>query len=395
MRRTPARLAALAGFMLPALALLFGAASPAAAAPPIVIGGTISQTGALAEDADFQVKGMELAVADANAHGGWLGRQLQLKIYDDKSNAGTAVLLYTRLITEDHVNLLVGPYSSGITQAVAPLINKYQMATIEPGASMPDIYVKDNKWNFQGTASSLTYLDELLPIAKKHGAKSVAVLALKSAFTLACSGARIEQAKKLGINVVYQTTYSLPSPDFSAIALAIKNAHPDVVIGCTYFPDAVGIAKALHNQGFAPKFLGLTVGTVEPAFGQALGSLANGIIGNTSWWSNFETAGSQGIVARYKAKFHQEPDYHAITGYAAIEVLGAAVKGTHSLDQATLRNWFLHHSVKTVLGTFKVNQNGLSTGYDQYMVQWQHGELKLITPPKYAQAKLIIPYPGQ
>ncbi|MGH7109615.1 MAG: ABC transporter substrate-binding protein, partial [Stellaceae bacterium] len=147
MRRTPARLAALAGFMLPALALLFGAASPAAAAPPIVIGGTISQTGALAEDADFQVKGMELAVADANAHGGWLGRQLQLKIYDDKSNAGTAVLLYTRLITEDHVNLLVGPYSSGITQAVAPLINKYQMATIEPGASMPDIYVKGNKWN--------------------------------------------------------------------------------------------------------------------------------------------------------------------------------------------------------------------------------------------------------
>lgn len=394
MRRTTAVLAALSSLLLPAAAMAAGAAPSAASGPPIVIGGTVSQTGAFAEDAEYQVKGMQLAVADANAQGGWLGRKLEFKVYDDKSNAGTAVLLYTRLITEDHVNLLVGPYSSGITQAVAPLINKYRMATIEPGASMPGIYVAGNEWNFQGTASSLTYLDELLPIAKKDGAESVAVLALKSAFTLACSQARVEQAKKLGIKVVYQTTYSLPSPDFSAIALAIKNAHPDVVIGCTYFPDAVGIAKALHDQGFAPKFLAETVGTVEPAFGQALGALANGIIGNTSWWPNFETAGSKGIVARYKARFHQDPDYHAITGYAAIEALGAAVKGTDSLDQAKLRDWLLHHSVATVLGTFKVNPNGLSLGYEQYLVQWQNGALKLITPAKFAQAKLIVPYPG-
>ncbi len=386
----------MAAAALPALvALLAGTTFAPAAAPPIVIGGTVSQTGAFAEDADFQVKGMQLAIAEANAHGGWLGRKLEFKVYDDKSNAGTAVRLYTRLITEDHVDLLVGPYSSGITQAVAPLINKYKMATVEPGASMPGIYVKGNEWNFQGTASSLTYLDELLPIAKKGGAKTVAVLALKSAFTLACSQARIDQAKQLGMKVVYQSSYSLPSPDFAAIGLAIKSAHPDVVIGCTYFPDAVGIAKALHDQGFAPKYFGETVGTVEPAFGTALGSLANGIVGNTSWWPNFKTANSPAIVARYKAMFHTEPDYHAITGYASIQVLGAAVQGAKSLDQAKLRNWLLHHTVPTVLGTYKSDPNGLSTGFGQYLVQWQGGALKLITPAKFAQAKLLVPYPGK
>jgi branched-chain amino acid transport system substrate-binding protein len=377
------------------LAAGFVAASPAVrAASPIVIGGTVSETGAFAEDAEYQVRGIELAIADANAHGGWLGRKLQFKVYDDKSNPGTAVLLYTRLITEDRADLLVGPYSSGITQAIAPLMEKYKMATIEPGASLPTIYVKGNVWNIQGTAPTTTYLDELLPIAKRDGVKRVAVLAMKSAFTLACANARIAQAKKLGMQVVYQTTYSLPSPDFAGIALAIKNAHPGVVIGCTYFPDSVGIAKALHDQGFAPKFLAETVGPVEPAFGKALGPLANGIISNTSWWPNFKTAGSAGIVARYKAMFHQEPDYHAITGYAAIQVLGDAVKGTRSLDQAKLRNWMLHHTVNTPLGAFKTNSNGLCTGYGQYMVQWQNGTLKLITPPKYAEAKLIVPYPG-
>ena len=397
MRRFPAGLAALcsgAALLLSSAVLLAGTAPQAAAAPPIVIGGTVSETGAFAEDAGYQVDGIKLAIADANAHGGWLGRKLDFKVYDDKSDAGTAVRLYTRLITDDHVNLLVGPYSSGITQAIAPLINKYQMATIEPGASDPHIYSAVNQWNIQGTASSYTYLDQLLPIAKKDGADTVAVLALKSAFTLACSQARLDQAKQLGMKVVYQTQYSLPSPDFSAIGLAIKQAHPAVVIGCTYFPDAVGITKALHDQGYKPKYLGLTVGTVEPAFGKAVGTLADGIIGNTSWWPNFNTADSQDVVKRYEAMFHEAPDYHAITGYAAIQVLGAAVKATGSLNQAKLRDWMMHNSVQTVLGTFKVNQHGLSTGYDQYMVQWQNGEMKLITPPKYAQAKLIVPYPG-
>ena len=85
----------------------------------------------------------------------------------------------------------------------------------------------------------------MLPLAEQRGAKTVAVLGLKSAYSLACYKARVEQAQKRGMRVVYQTTYSLPQPDFGAIALAIKNAHPDVVIGCTYYPDAVGLTQAL------------------------------------------------------------------------------------------------------------------------------------------------------
>lgn len=368
---------------------------PAHAAGPIVIGATTSETGPLTEDADYQNRGIELGIAVANEHGGWLGRKLSLKLYDDKSDPGTAVRLYTRLITDDRVDLLIGPYSSGITQAIAPLINKYGYATIEPGASLPDIFVKGNKWNFQGTASSLQYLDEVLPIAKKAGASTVAVLALKSAYSLACYKARLEQAGKLGMKVVYQTTYSLPQPDFAAIGLAIKNAHPDVVIGCTYYPDAVGLTQALHNQGFAPHYLAETIGPVEAAFGKAVGSLADGIISNTGWWYNFKTPGNAEFVAAYKAKYHADPDYHAATGYTAIAVLGDAVKATKSLDQGKIREWLLHNQPKTIQGVWKVSPYGLAEGFSQNLVQVQNGAIKLITPPDLAQAKLIVPYPGK
>jgi branched-chain amino acid transport system substrate-binding protein len=235
----------------------------------------------------------------------------------------------------------------------------------------------------------------LLPIAKQHGAKTVAAVALKSAYSLACNKARVDQAKQLGMQVVYETTYSLPQPDFGAIALAIRNAHPDVVIGCTYYPDAVGLTKALHDQGFAPEFLAETIGPVEAAFGKAVGPLANGIISNTSWWSNFRTPGNGEFIAAYKKKYQQDPEYHSATGYAAIEVLGAAVKATHSLDQAKLRDWLLAHQVPTVQGVFKSDKYGGATGFAMHLVQVQNGVIKLVTPPDLAQAKLQIPYTGK
>lgn len=366
----------------------------AEAAPPIVIGGTISETGPLATDAGYQLKGTELAIAEANKAGGWLGRKIEFKYYDDKSSAGTAVRLYERLITDNRVNLLIGPYSSLVTVGIAPLINKYKMATIEPGASDPSTYVPGNEWNFQGTASSLRYLDELLPAAKAQGATTVALLGLESAFTLACYHAREAQAKELGMKIVYQTTYSLPLPSFASIALAIKNAHPDVVEACTYYPDAVGLTRSLHEQGFAPEYLAETVGPPEAAYTKALGPLANRVITNTGWWFNFKTPGNAAFVAGYKAMFHQDPDYHAAAGYAAVQVLGAAVEATHSLNQDKIRQWLLTHTVPTIQGTFKVNANGLALGFAQDLLQIQDGVLKLVYPEAAAEAKMLVPYTG-
>ncbi|HEX7386569.1 MAG TPA: amino acid ABC transporter substrate-binding protein [Castellaniella sp.] len=369
---------------------------PSMAASPIIIGATSSDTGPLSADATENLMGMKLAVQQANDAGGWLGRKLELKTYDDESQPGTAVRLYTRLITEDHANLLVGPYSSGISKAVTPLFNKYKFAAIEPEASDPSIFNSSNHWAIQGLASSLGYLEQLLPLAKEHGAKTVAVLGLQSTFSLACYDARVDQAKKLGMNVVYKATYSMASADFNGMALATKNAKPDVVITCTYYPDSVGIVKALHAQGFAPKFLGSTIGPVSASFTKDVGPLANRIFSNTSWWPTYKTAGNQEFIAAYKKMFDgKEPTYHSAAGYSAIYVLGKAVAATKGLDQAKLRDWMLNHSVDTVQGPSKVNKNGRELGLLMEMVQVQNGQLKLITPPESAQAKPEIPYTGQ
>lgn len=377
-------------------ALVLLAASAAQAQQPIVIGASVSETGPLAVDAAYHLRGLQLGVADANAHGGWLGRKLELKYYDDQSNPGTAVRLYTRLITEDNVDLVVGPYSSGISQAVAPLMNKYERVMPAPGASLPAIFGVDNKWNFQLLPPATGYLEGMLPLAKNMGAKNVAILQLQLGFTLACGQARLDQAKALGMPVVYTATYALPQPDFSSLALAIKNANPDVVVLCSYYPDAVGIAQALHRIGYAPRFLSETIGPAEGEFDSALGPIANGIISNTSWWPSLKTPDNAGFIARYKAMFNgEDPDYHGAATYSAIQVLGAAVKATNSLNQAKLRQWLLTHEVKTVQGVFKVDPTGLSLGFGQYMFQIQDGKRFLIWPMDQAEAKPQVPYTGQ
>lgn len=383
-------------FLAPLIAAAFlFAATAAHAQKPIVVGASISETGPLAVDAAYHLKGIQLGVADANAHGGWLGRKLALKYYDDQSNPGTAVRLYTRLITEDKVDLLIGPYSSGISQAVAPLVNKYEYATPMPGASLPAIFSASNKWAFQLLPPATGYIDGILPLMKSEGAHKVAILQAQLSFTLACGQARLDQAKALGMDVVYSTTYAMPPPDFSSIALAIKSANPDGVVVCSYYPDAVGLAQALHRIGYAPKFFAETIGPAEDQFISALGPITNRIISNTSWWPTLKTHDNAGFIARYKAMFHEDPDYHAASTYAAVQVLGAAVKATKSLDQKKLQAWIAGHEVETVEGMFKAGPTGLSMGFEQYMFQIQNGKRFLVWPTKEAQTKAQVPYTGQ
>ena len=381
--------------LLAATAAGLSIASSAWAAGPIVIGASVSETGPLAVDAAYHLRGIQLGVADANAHGGWLGRKLELKYYDDQSTPGTAVRLYTRLITEDKVDLLIGPYSSGITQAVAPLMNKYERVSVDPGASVPDIFKAGNKWNFQLLSASTGYLEGVMPLAKAHGAHNVALLSLQAAFTLACGKSREEQAHKLGMPIVYNATYALPQPDFSSIALAIKNTNPDVVVLCSYYPDAVGIAQALHRIGYAPHFLAETIGPAEAQFISALGPISNRILSNTSWWPSLKTPDNAGFIKRFKAMFNEEPDYHSAATYSAVQVLGAAVAATKSLDSAKIREWLLSHEVETVQGVFKSDPNGLSLKFSQYVFQIQSGTRNLVWPTASAQAQVEVPYTGQ
>jgi branched-chain amino acid transport system substrate-binding protein len=361
---------------------------------PILLGGSISATGNLSTDANYQLQGMQLAIDQINQQGGVLGRQLKFVYYDDKSDAGTAVRLYDKLITQDKVNFLLGPYSSGITQAMASVPNKYQVVSVDGGASLPTIFQAPNQYNFSDVAPSQTYIDQVLPIAKQHGLTKVALLVYNSAYSLACGAARRKQAKDLGFDIVYDNTYSLPIPDFSPQALGIKNAAAQVVLGCTYYPDSVGIAQALNRIGYKPQIFAETIGPPEEGFLKTLGPVVNGIVTNTQWWPTLHNPGNAEFVSAYKSKYGIEPDYHTAAGYAAVQILAEGIKRAGSLDQAKVREAILKGNIPTVQGVWNCDQYGAPLGIKNYLAQYQQEKLKLVYPEAVAEAPIQVPYTG-
>ena len=363
-----------------------------AAAKPIVIGATISETGEYAEPGKYALLGYEYYVQEQNKKGGWLGRPLQLKIYDDASDQATAVTDYQKLVQQDHVDVIVGPYSSGITAAVANVSDQYKMPMLSPEVASTAPFKRGLKYIFQATAQSDKYVAGSIEIAKAHGYKNIAVTGEDTAFPKAIAASIVKASKEAGLSVVFDELYPKNASDYTAIAQKIKQANPDAVLSAAYFPDAVGLLRALKQAGFTPKELYFAVGATEPNFAAQVGKDADGVLSTSNWDPVLKTNGNAAFVKGFTAINHKPPDYHSAQNYAALQVLGEAVAKVGSIDNDKIRDFLASQKVETVLGTYAVDSGGAQTGYDSLTMQWQGGTDYVVYPSKFVQKQPITPF---
>jgi branched-chain amino acid transport system substrate-binding protein len=353
----------------------------------ITIGASTSKTGSYAAASEQELQGVQFAVSQINAHGGVLGKKLKLIVYDDKSDPGTAVRLYTRLITKDRVDALLGPYSSAIGQAVAPLAEKFKMPMIQKGATEDPIFAS-TKYNVQATVPVSVFWAPLPKLASSMGLKRWALLN-PSAAADSCDSVQ-KQVQQLGMQVVYRKAYPITNTDFSSLVLGAKRATPQVVMSCSYVPDSVALTKELNQQGVDPKLLAEAGGPVLPEFKQSVGPLADGVIASTLWWPTLKTPGNAAFVSGFKARTGEAPNYYAAQSYAAVQVLAAAIRKAGGVGDQEKLNQLLHTmTLPTIMGTYKVNPTGLQVGWGAYLLQWIHGKQELVYPEADAQAKPI------
>ncbi len=161
-------------FFLVALLAATIAGAGTAARPPLTIGVTISQTGSAAGTAAYVLQGYQRWVGDANHHGGLLARSVRLKVYDDRSDPATAAALYRKLIVEDKVDLLAGPYASAVSQAVIPVVEEQHKVLIGQTAGTS---LFTGEYAVQGNPQGSTYLPAVADVAKGAGYSTVALLA--------------------------------------------------------------------------------------------------------------------------------------------------------------------------------------------------------------------------
>lgn len=384
---------------------------------PIKIGFSMALSGAVAPNGRQLLIALEIWRDDVNAKGGLLGRPVELVYYDDQSNPSNVPGIYTKLISVDKVDLLLGPYATNMVVPAMPVIMSNQMTTISMLAIGVNRHFSYERYfsmvpvGSQGIrAFSLGFFE--LAAEQKPRPLTVAILAADAEFArTAADGAR-ENAKALGFNVVFDRTYPPTTTDHTSVVRALQAAKPDIVFVASYPPDTVGVVRAANEVGLIPQMIGGTmIGLQATPIKQALGPLANGLITMESFLpaSGLKGPGLDEFLRKYSERAAGQkidPLGYGIApfGYAAGQVLAQAVSATASLNHGQIAKYIRSNTHNTIVGPISYNNDGDWSESRTLYTQFQNvrsGDIEqfrdatnqvILWPLKYKNGSIIFPF---
>jgi branched-chain amino acid transport system substrate-binding protein len=354
---------------------------------PVTIGISLPLTGDFSQPGGAARDGYEIWRDQVNAGGGLLGRKVQLKVTDDASNQDTVVTDYTRLITQDKVDLVLGTFSSLLNFPASAVAEKNGYLYVEPAGGSPKMFTRGFQRLFfaqQATADNnpKVFVDYIKSLPADQRPKTAAYPTQDDPFTTPVIEAMQKDLEALGVKTVYTTTYPADATNFQTIAGAIAAAKPDLVAQGAVFEDGVGLIRSMQQLSFSPKFLFQTSAPSEGTqFSDGIGAAnTEGIFYTVSWDENAKTPNNDKFVAEYKKRHNGDtPPEDAADAYAAAQVLQAATKAVGSFDQGKLAQWLHGHTVQTILGPLNWDKTGAPTS-EFLLAQWQHGKVEIVAP---------------
>jgi branched-chain amino acid transport system substrate-binding protein len=370
------------------------AAAPAAdeSGEPIRIGATMSQTGSLATQGVAARNGYLLCARDINEGGGLLDRPVEFVIHDDRSDPQLAVELYERLITEEGVDAVMGPYGSTHTEAVAPVTERHGMIHISPLAATTSIWEQGRRYLFMVLPPAELFLAGLIEMAAERELGTVAILQEDALFPRAAGDGAAALARERGLEVVVHETYPRGTDDFSAVLGRIEAGGARVVgMAASSLGDFVTVVRQMKEHGVDVAMFGTSGAVAE--FQEALGPDAEFAYGLSAWEPGLPNPGSDAFVEAYQAEFGVAPSFHAAGAYGSCQLFAEAATRAGGLDADAMREVLLGLETRTVFGDFAVDERGYQVANRGLIVQWQDGEKVVVWPDDVASAEPRFPTP--
>jgi branched-chain amino acid transport system substrate-binding protein len=373
------------------------------AGKPLVVGISLSLSGDFSDPGKAAMRGYQLWAAEANKHGGVLGRKVQLKIVDDTSSPNQVVTNYQTLISRDKVDLVFGPFSTLLTAPAARVAFRYHYAFVEPAGGGPAVFAEHlNNVFFVQPAPVLksgdAFVQYILSLPKSKRPKTAAYPSLDDPFSSPIADRMRGLFEKAGIKTVFKTIYPPETADLTPIVAKVAAAKPDMVVGGTQSVDAYGQVTAMIQLKFNPKYLFLSNGANSPVeFPSKVGAgNVNGIFSSGDWFPDSKSAGNPAFVAAYLKKYGGNRltiDSGSAEAYAVGQLIQAVAAKTKSVDNATIIKT-LHKGVwPTIEGNLSWDANGSPKG-DDSLVEWVGGKLLPVYPAAVARHAPTIPKPA-
>lgn len=365
-----------------------GPAKSLAASKPIRIGVSLGLSGQYSLPAGMQKRAFELWRDKVNGAGGILGRQVELVVEDDGSDADSARAIYRRFVDSRSFDVFLAPYSSDLTSAVAPIIEAAGVPMVAPGAAADDVYRRGYRNVFGILTPASRYTQGMLRLAYEAGLTSLALLAAQDSFSRDIAEGARKWAPFLRLKIVIDEPLDRTDGLDETVRRA-REAGVELVVVAGYMDEALSVRRAVARQGWSPRAFFATIGPALPEWPDKAGALADLTFASSIWEPNdsFAYPRSRAFVADFRARFGIDPSYQAAAAFAAGEVLAAAISQAGRTDPVPLRESLSNLDLYTILGRFAVDRTGIQIKRLDMVIQWQDGRKEIVWPAEIRSAR--------
>lgn len=315
----------------------------------VKIGVITSVTGRFAEFGEQHRAGIQAALEDVNAAGGVNGVPVEIVIEDDISEVNAALAAAEKL-TGEGIALVMGAYSSSITNPLAQYFTRQQRPFLVFTSSDDAITRPGSPWIFRINQPSYAYADVLFgvfdAINAEQGAGTIETIVTihgNGAFETAVADAVDEIAAERGYRVLARQDYDQSGADFRPILNRFNAMSPDVVFMVSYAADSVALMRQIQEVGLDAKvFAGGAAGFALPGFIEGAGPATEYVYTATMWTKDVPYPGAAELNDRLTAILGRTPSYHSAQAYAgviaAVDALKRAASDSPADVQAALQS---------------------------------------------------------
>lgn len=392
-----------------AVAALLGASTAGAKVEgdTIVLGAPISLTGKYSTNGKNTRDGYDLAVKRINAMGGVKvgGKSYKLKViyYDDESTPARAAQLTERLINQDGVKYVLGAYSSGLTKAMAPVTEKYQIPHIEGNGAARELFTQGYKYLFATLSTSDYYLREAVnlaaAVAKQHGKKpsdvKIAIAVENDPFSLDVRDGILEDAKRHGMKIVIDDKLPPELNDMAATLTKVKALKPDLLVVSGHEKGAALVARQTTEMKVDVPMIG-TTHCDSARVAETLGAAAENLLCASQWdrtlaYKDKWFGSAEEYAKLFEKEFGYAPAYQSAESTAAVLVYLDAFQRANTFDTKKVRDAISSTDLMTFYGPIKFDQTGKNIAKPMVLYQVHGGQYKVVAPTQWASAKLVYP----
>jgi len=375
----------------------------------IILGAAVSLTGKYSSNGVHTQNGYNMAVDRINSMGGVKvgGKTYKFDIiyYDDESNPKRAAQLAERLINQDGVEFMLGPYSSGLTKAMAPVTEKYGVPMVEANGASRSLFTKGYKYLFAVLAPANLYLDVAIRTAVElNGGKGVKIAMAfeQDAFSQDVRLGIVDAAKETGSEIIIDDKLPKELNDMAATLAKVKATKPDVLVVSGHTKGALTAIRQIAEMQVDVPMLAMTHCDAAKLSKQH-GKNAQYALCASQWHKTLTYKDKwfkDGMTydKDFTEMFGYAPPYQAAESSAALLVFKDAFERANSFDQKKVRDALAATDMQTFYGNIKFAPGGQNVSKPMVLFQVicdSSGkcENKVVAPLKWASAKLIHPIP--